>query len=190
MDYWSVTGRNNWLTLLLFLIGFAWPIHALAKPVTLAYQTPTLGSNLPIFVATELGLFAAENLEVKTVFIQGGPTAMAALIMGDVDYIKVAGVPAVRAIAQGTPRWKDWHARASWAIAITRFSTAPATARREHKPWTRGEFRQRLSLSWSGSILSNEVFRSCSISARSCQNSPSYSCSRVDARRKPPPMKS
>jgi NitT/TauT family transport system substrate-binding protein len=76
---------------------------AAAKPITLAYQTPTLGSNLPIFVATELGLFAAENLEVKTVFIQGGPTAMAALIGGDVDYIKVAGVPAARAIAQGTP---------------------------------------------------------------------------------------
>src|SRR5262245_58808026 len=103
MDYWSATGRNNWLTRLLFLNGFSWPIHALAKPVILAYQTPTLGSNLPIFVATELGLFAAENLDVKTVFIQGGPTAMAALIGGDVDYIKVAGVPAVRAIAQGTP---------------------------------------------------------------------------------------
>jgi NitT/TauT family transport system substrate-binding protein len=79
------------------------PEVAGAKPITLAYQTPTLGSNLPIFVATELGLFAAENLEVKTVFIQGGPTAMAALIGGDVDYIKVAGVPAARAIAQGTP---------------------------------------------------------------------------------------
>jgi ABC-type nitrate/sulfonate/bicarbonate transport system substrate-binding protein len=74
-----------------------------AKPITLAYQTPTLGSNLPIFVATEFGLFAAQNLDVKTVFIQGGPTAMAALIGGDVDYIKVAGVPAARAIVQRTP---------------------------------------------------------------------------------------
>ena len=62
-----------------------------------------MGSNLPIFVAMEFGLFAAENLEAKTVFIQGGPTAMAALLGGDVDYIKVAGVPAARAIAQGTP---------------------------------------------------------------------------------------
>jgi ABC-type nitrate/sulfonate/bicarbonate transport system substrate-binding protein len=76
---------------------------ATAKPITLAYQTPTLGSNLPIFVAMEFRLFAAENLEAKTVFIQGGPTAMAALLGGDVDYIKVAGVPAARAIAQGTP---------------------------------------------------------------------------------------
>jgi NitT/TauT family transport system substrate-binding protein len=88
----------------------AWTIGSLshievvaAKPITLAYQTPTLGSNLPIFVAMELGLFASENLDVKTVFIQGGPTAMAALLGGDVDYIKVAGVPAARAIAQGTP---------------------------------------------------------------------------------------
>jgi NitT/TauT family transport system substrate-binding protein len=90
--------------LLALLTAFAGiPEFAAAKPITLAYQTPTLGSNLPIFVATELGLFAAENLEVKTVFIQGGPTAMAALIGGDVDYIKVAGVPAARAIAQGTP---------------------------------------------------------------------------------------
>ena len=105
MGYWSAARKNNWLSLFLFLflICFGWPVHALAKTITLAYQTPTLGSNLPIFVATELGLFAAENLDVKTVFIQGGPTAMAALIGGDVDYIKVAGVPAVRAIAQGTP---------------------------------------------------------------------------------------
>ena len=61
------------------LLGAAWLIGSpscvdvvAAKPITLAYQTPTLGSNLPIFVAMELGLFAAENLEVKTVFIQGG----------------------------------------------------------------------------------------------------------------------
>ena len=103
-------GRRNTtpliFTLLLFalLTAFASSAEfATAKPITLAYQTPTLGSNLPIFVAMELGLFASENLDAKTVFIQGGPTAMAALIGGDVDYIKVAGVPAVRAIAQGAP---------------------------------------------------------------------------------------
>ena len=92
------------IVLCVTLISFSSGIETVAaKPITLAYQTPTLGSNLPIFVATEFGLFAAENLDVKTVFIQGGPTAMAALIGGDVDYIKVAGVPAARAIVQGTP---------------------------------------------------------------------------------------
>src|ERR1043166_6445709 len=90
--------------ILLAALGPIAPFHfAAAKSITLAYQTPTLSSNLPIIAATELGLFAAENLEVKTVFIQGGPTVMAALIGGDVDYVKVAGIPAARAIAYGAP---------------------------------------------------------------------------------------
>jgi NitT/TauT family transport system substrate-binding protein len=74
-----------------------------AKPVTFAYQTPTLNSVLPLIIGTDFGFFAAEGLEVKTVFIRGGPTAIAALIGGDVDYTVVAGVPAVRSIVQGAP---------------------------------------------------------------------------------------
>jgi hypothetical protein len=42
MEYWSAAWRSNWLTLFLILICFAWPVHALAKPVTFAYNTPTL----------------------------------------------------------------------------------------------------------------------------------------------------
>jgi ABC-type nitrate/sulfonate/bicarbonate transport system substrate-binding protein len=74
-----------------------------AKPVSFAYNTPTLSGTLPIVVAQDFGFFAAEGLEVKTVFIRGGPTAMAALVGGGVDYIFVAGVAAVRAIAQNAP---------------------------------------------------------------------------------------
>src|SRR5438093_10187119 len=91
------------LTLLLaWMIGFVSfvPIAA-AKPVTFAYQTPTLNSTLPLIVGVDFGFFSAEGLEVKTVFIRGGPTAIAALVGGDVDYTLVAGVPAVRAIIQG-----------------------------------------------------------------------------------------
>jgi ABC-type nitrate/sulfonate/bicarbonate transport system substrate-binding protein len=103
VEYWSDAKRNHWLVVTLFLISFAWPIHALAKPVTFAYNTPTLSGTLPIVVAQEFGFFTAEDLEVKTVFIRGGPTAMAALVGGGVDYIFVAGVAAVRAIAQNAP---------------------------------------------------------------------------------------
>lgn len=74
-----------------------------AKPVTFAYQTPTLNSTLPLIVGVDFGFFAAEGLELKTVFIRGGPTAIAALVGGDVDYTIVAGVPAVRAVVQGAP---------------------------------------------------------------------------------------
>jgi NitT/TauT family transport system substrate-binding protein len=73
------------------------------KTITFAYQTPTLNSTLPLMVGVDFGFFAAEGLDVKTVFIRGGPTAIAALVGGDVDYTLVAGVPAVRAIVQGAP---------------------------------------------------------------------------------------
>jgi NitT/TauT family transport system substrate-binding protein len=76
---------------------------AAGKPVTFAYQTPTLNSVLPLIIGTEFGFFAAEGLDVKTVFIRGGPTAIAALMGGDVDCTIVAGVPAVRSIVQGAP---------------------------------------------------------------------------------------
>ena len=93
-------------TLILASIMIAWACWAPvieAKPVTFAYNTPTLSGTLPVVVAQDFGFFATEGLEVKTVFIRGGPTAMAALVGGGVDYIFVAGVAAVRAIAQNAP---------------------------------------------------------------------------------------
>ncbi len=44
-----------------------------ARPVTFAYQTPTLGSTLPLVAAIEAGFFAAEGLEVKPVFTRSSP---------------------------------------------------------------------------------------------------------------------
>ena len=80
-----------------------WSARVSAKSATFAYNTPTLSGTLPVIVAQDFGFFAAEGLEVKTVFIRGGPTAMAALVGGGVDYTFVAGVAAVRAIAQNAP---------------------------------------------------------------------------------------
>jgi ABC-type nitrate/sulfonate/bicarbonate transport system substrate-binding protein len=76
---------------------------ASAKTVNFASNTPTLSGTLPLVVAQDFGFFAAEGLEVKVVLIRGGPTAMAALVGGGVDYTLVAGVAAVRAIAQNAP---------------------------------------------------------------------------------------
>ena len=76
---------------------------AIAKTVNFASNTPTLSGTLPLVVAQDFGFFAAEGLEVNTVLIRGGPTAMAALVGGGVDYTLVAGVAAVRAIAQNAP---------------------------------------------------------------------------------------
>jgi ABC-type nitrate/sulfonate/bicarbonate transport system substrate-binding protein len=97
--------RQKLAALLLFamVIIFVGARFAPAKTITFAYNTPTLSGTLPITVAQDFGFFAAEGLEVRTVFIRGGPTALAALLGGSVDYTFVAGVAAVRAIAQNAP---------------------------------------------------------------------------------------
>jgi NitT/TauT family transport system substrate-binding protein len=91
------------LVLYLAVTGLFGSAPVSAKTVTFAYQTPTLNGVLPLIVGQDFGFFAAEGLDVKTVFIRGGPTAAAALVGGDVDYTFIAGVPAVRAIVQGAP---------------------------------------------------------------------------------------
>ncbi len=94
------------LLLLIFsaLHGFSSANAAAAlKTVNFAANTPTLNGTLPLIVAQDFGFFAAEGLDVKVVLIRGGPTAMAALVGGAVDYTLVAGVAAVRAIAQNAP---------------------------------------------------------------------------------------
>jgi sulfonate transport system substrate-binding protein len=95
------TMTGIWLAVILII--FAGWEKVEAKSVTFAYNTPTLSGTLPIVVAQDFGFFAAEGLEVKTVFIRGGPIAVAALVGGDVDYTFVAGVGAVRAIVQNAP---------------------------------------------------------------------------------------
>lgn len=95
--------RRVLIKLILVLVLASWGEPATARPVTFAYQTPTLSGTLPILIGVDFGFFAAQGLEVKPVFIRGGATAIAALIGGDVDSTFAAAVPTVRAIAQGAP---------------------------------------------------------------------------------------
>jgi ABC-type nitrate/sulfonate/bicarbonate transport system substrate-binding protein len=98
--------HRTFIALALFalsLLGNGTFAFAAGKPVNFASNTPTLSGTLPLVVAQDFGFFAAEGLDVKTVLITGGPTAMAALVGGGVDYTLVAGVAAVRAIAQNAP---------------------------------------------------------------------------------------
>ena len=89
------------ISLTLNVAGWTTPAHA--KSINFASNTPTLSGTLPLMVAQDFGFFGAEGLDVKIVLIRGGPTAMAALVGGGVDYTLVAGVAAVRAIAQNAP---------------------------------------------------------------------------------------
>lgn len=102
-DFKDIHQKMMRLLLALILIVFTATPPAGAKTVNFASNTPTLSGTLPLVVAQEFGFFAAEGLDVKTVLITGGPTAMAALVGGGVDYTLVAGIAAVRAIAANAP---------------------------------------------------------------------------------------
>jgi ABC-type nitrate/sulfonate/bicarbonate transport system substrate-binding protein len=52
-------------------------------------------------MAKEFGLFAAEGLDVRPVYVRGGPVVMAALLGGDADFAVIAGVTAVTSIQRG-----------------------------------------------------------------------------------------
>src|SRR5262245_65759369 len=101
MNFQRILALNLSIVALLIL-----PRGIEAKPVNFAANTPTLSGTLPLVVAQEFGFFAAEGLEVKTVLIRGGPTAMAALVGGGVDDTLLAGVAEVGAIAHNARRFK------------------------------------------------------------------------------------
>jgi ABC-type nitrate/sulfonate/bicarbonate transport system substrate-binding protein len=75
------------LTLQWFVIG-----TAAAKTINVAYPSPSWNTSLPVSMAQEFGLFAAEGLEVQPVYVRGGPVVMAALLGGDADFAVIAGV--------------------------------------------------------------------------------------------------
>lgn len=75
--------------------------QAHAKTITVAYPSPSWNTSLPVSMAKEFGLFAAEGLEVRPVYVRGGPVVMAALLGGDADFAVIAGVTAVTSIQRG-----------------------------------------------------------------------------------------
>jgi ABC-type nitrate/sulfonate/bicarbonate transport system substrate-binding protein len=84
------------LTLQWFVVGTAVP-----KTINVAYPSPSWNTSLPVSMAKEFGLFAAEGLEVQPVYVRGGPVVMAALLGGDADFAVIAGVTAVTSIQRG-----------------------------------------------------------------------------------------
>src|ERR1044072_10003312 len=77
------------------------PSTAEAKTLNVAYPSPSWNTSLPVSMAKEFGLFAAEGLDVRPVYVRGGPVVMAALLGGDADFAVIAGVTAVTSIQRG-----------------------------------------------------------------------------------------
>ena len=70
------------------LTGVAFQVNsaAYAKTITVAYPSPSWNTSLPVSTARDFGIFAAEGLDVRPVYVRGGPVVMAALLSGEADY--------------------------------------------------------------------------------------------------------
>jgi ABC-type nitrate/sulfonate/bicarbonate transport system substrate-binding protein len=68
--------------------------------VSFSSLSPT---RLHLWMARDLGLFEKQGLDVKLVFISGGPTSLQALLSGNVAIVTAGGQATIAAAAKGAP---------------------------------------------------------------------------------------
>src|SRR6266480_4609932 len=85
----------------LFFHSFA--AHAQEKKnLRIVFVSLSWNNQLPFRVAIARGFFKDQGLSVEPIFVRGGPTALAALISGDVDFASIGGAQAaIRSRAKG-----------------------------------------------------------------------------------------
>jgi NitT/TauT family transport system substrate-binding protein len=89
------------ISLLIVALAFTLARDANAKTINVAYPSPSWNTSLPVSTAREFGMYAAEGLEVRPVYVRGGPIVLAALMSGEADYAIMAGITAVSSIHRG-----------------------------------------------------------------------------------------
>lgn len=86
----------------LFLLVALAPAGA-ADRLTTAYQSLTIGSSTPVWVAKEAGFFERSGLDVNIVFVEGSPRTMQTLIAGESEIAEATGPSLLNARAAGSP---------------------------------------------------------------------------------------
>jgi NitT/TauT family transport system substrate-binding protein len=87
---------------LVFLVATAVAARA-ADQVTTAYQSVTIGSSTPLWIAKDAGFFERHKLDVKIVFVEGSPRTMQTLIAGESQIVESTGPAVLNARAAGSP---------------------------------------------------------------------------------------
>lgn len=103
MKLWSSAIRLSVLVLYVLLALYARASSAQEKKnLRVVFTGLAWNSELPFRVALARGFFKAQGLEVQPIFVRGGPTALAALSSGEVDFAEIGGAQAImRSRARG-----------------------------------------------------------------------------------------
>jgi NitT/TauT family transport system substrate-binding protein len=96
-------GRRFFVPLISFVFFLASPsIAQEKKTLRVVFVSLSWNNQLPFRIAIAKGFFTDQGLTVEPIFVRGGPTALAALISGDVDFASVGGAQApIRSRARG-----------------------------------------------------------------------------------------
>lgn len=74
-----------------------------ADQVTSAYQSVSIGSSTPLWIAKDAGFFERQGLDVKIVFVEGSPRTLQTLIAGESQIVESTGPAVLNARAAGSP---------------------------------------------------------------------------------------
>src|ERR1041384_7565617 len=74
-----------------------------AERMNTAYQSLSIGSSTPIWVAKDAGFFEAQGLDVKIIFVEGSPRTIQTLIAGESEIAESTGPSVLNARAAGAP---------------------------------------------------------------------------------------
>src|ERR1044071_3438088 len=74
-----------------------------AERMNTAYQSLSIGSSTPIWVAKEAGFFDGQGLDVKIIFVEGSPRTIQTLIAGESEIAESTGPSVLNARAAGAP---------------------------------------------------------------------------------------
>jgi len=104
--------RHNWPTtnahfgLIVVALIFVGAIGAAARAadqVMTAYQSVSIGSSTPLWIAKDARFFERQGLDVKIVFVEGSPRTMQTLIAGESQIVESTGPAVLNARAAGSP---------------------------------------------------------------------------------------
>jgi NitT/TauT family transport system substrate-binding protein len=96
---------------LFVILLFSAPAHAQEKKnLRIVFVSLSWNNQLPYRIAIAKGFFKDQGLSVEQIFVRGGPTAIAALVSGNVEFGSIGGA---QAPIRGNARGLDLHILAS-----------------------------------------------------------------------------
>src|SRR5215510_8867948 len=99
----KTSARSPVLVLSVLSVLFFQPANAQEKKqLRIVFVSLAWNAQLPFRVASSRGYFRDQGLSVEQIFVRGGPTAITALISGNIEFASIGGAQAaIRSKARG-----------------------------------------------------------------------------------------